>query len=110
MQGSKEEGDQVFAGTTSHDGYMTIRAEKVGAATTLAHIIHRVEEAQEAKAPTQRFIERFASWYTPAIVIMAAITYLLTQNAVLALTLLVIACPGALVISKIGRASCRERV
>lgn len=99
MPVSKEEGDQVFAGTTSHDGYMTIRAEKVGADTTLAHIIHRVEEAQEAKAPTQRFIERFASWYTPAIVIMAAITYLLTQNAVLALTLLVIACPGALVIS-----------
>ena len=99
MPASKETGDRVFAGTTSHDGYLTIRAEQVGADTTLAHIIHRVEEAQEAKAPTQRFIERFASWYTPAIVVMAAVTYLLTQNAVLALTLLVIACPGALVIS-----------
>src|SRR5690625_6249196 len=62
MPASKEEGDQVFAGTTSHDGYMTIRAEKVGADTPLVHIIHRVEEAQEAKAPTQRFIQRFASW------------------------------------------------
>ncbi|WP_311950207.1 heavy metal translocating P-type ATPase [Halomonas piscis] len=95
----KQEADSVFAGTVSHDGYLEIRAEGVGADTTLARIIQRVEEAQEAKAPTQRFIERFAAWYTPAIIVMALGAYALTRDAPLALTLLVIACPGALVIS-----------
>jgi len=95
----KQKGDTVFAGTVSHDGYLEVRAEGVGADTTLARIIQRVEQAQEAKAPTQRMIERFASWYTPAIIVMAVVTYAVTQNIALALTLLVIACPGALVIS-----------
>lgn len=95
----KQKGDTVFAGTVSHDGYLEVRAQSVGADTTLARIIQRVEQAQEAKAPTQRMIERFASWYTPAIIVMAIVTYAFTQNIALALTLLVIACPGALVIS-----------
>lgn len=95
----KQKDDGVFAGTVSHDGYLEIRAEGVGADTTLARIIQRVEQAQEAKAPTQRFIERFAAWYTPAIIIMAIGAYAVTANIALALTLLVIACPGALVIS-----------
>jgi len=95
----KQSGDTVFAGTVSHDGYLEVRAEGVGADTTLARIIQRVEEAQEAKAPTQRMIERFASWYTPAIIVMAIGAYLITKDVALALTLLVIACPGALVIS-----------
>src|SRR5690554_6211160 len=95
----KQSGDTVFAGTVSHDGYLQVRAEGVGADTTLARIIQRVEEAQEAKAPTQRMIERFASWYTPAIIVMAIGAYLITKDVALALTLLVIACPGALVIS-----------
>ena len=76
-----------------------IRTSKSGANTTLAQIIKRVEEAQEAKAPTQRFIERFATWYTPGIVLFSIITLALSQNLELALTLLVIGCPGALVIS-----------
>lgn len=99
MPEDKSEGDAVFAGTVSHDGYLEIRAEGVGADTTLAHIIQRVEEAQEAKAPIQRFIERFAQWYTPAIIVLTVLTYALTGNIELALTLLVVACPGALVIS-----------
>lgn len=99
MPEDKAEGSPVFAGTVSHDGYLEIRAEGVGADTTLAHIIQRVEEAQEAKAPIQRFIERFAQWYTPAIIVVTVATYAITQNIELALTLLVVACPGALVIS-----------
>jgi len=95
----KQINDTVFAGTVSHDGYLEIRAEGVGADTTLARIIQRVEEAQEAKAPSQRLIERFASGYTPAIIVLAIGTYAMTGNIALALTLLVIACPGALVIS-----------
>ncbi|HQO54070.1 MAG TPA: cation-translocating P-type ATPase, partial [Ottowia sp.] len=99
MPEDKSEGSSVFAGTVSHDGYLEIRAEGVGADTTLAHIIQRVEQAQEAKAPIQRFIERFAQWYTPAIIVLTILTYALTGNIELALTLLVVACPGALVIS-----------
>ena len=58
-----------------------------------------MEEAQEEKAPTQRFIERFARWYTPAIIALSAVSWLLSGDIELALTLLVIGCPGALVIS-----------
>ena len=71
----------------------------IGADTTLARIIYRVEEAQDAKARTQTFMERFSTWYTPGIILLALITGLITGNVVLALTLLVIGCPGALVIS-----------
>ncbi len=95
----KAEGDHVFAGTVSAGGLLQVRATGVGADTTLARIIHRVEEAQDAKARTQTFMERFSRWYTPGIVLLALVTGLLTRDVVLALTLLVIGCPGALVIS-----------
>ena len=95
----KVEGDQVFAGTISGGGFLQVRATGIGADTTLARIIHRVEEAQDAKARTQSFMERFSTWYTPGIILLALTAGLLTGNVVLALTLLVIGCPGALVIS-----------
>ncbi|MGO1536531.1 MAG: heavy metal translocating P-type ATPase [Yaniella sp.] len=91
--------DQVFAGTISRGGFLQVEATGIGADTTLARIIHRVEEAQDAKAKTQAFIDRFSTWYTPAVMILALVAGLLTQDVVLALTLLVIGCPGALVIS-----------
>ncbi|QGG96967.1 heavy metal translocating P-type ATPase [Actinomarinicola tropica] len=92
-------GRTVYAGTVTAGGLIEVRATGVGADTALARIIHRVEEAQESKAPAQRAIERFAAWYTPAIAVLAAVTFALTRQVELALTLLVIACPGALVIS-----------
>ena len=95
----KAEGDQVFAGTVSRGGFLQVLATGIGADTTLARIIHRVEEAQDAKARTQAFIDRFSTWYTPAIMVLALMAGLITGDVVLALTLLVIGCPGALVIS-----------
>jgi len=95
----KSKSDPVFAGTISTSGFLQVLATGVGADTTLARIIHRVEEAQDAKARTQAFIDRFSTWYTPAAFILALLTGLITQDVVLALTLLVIGCPGALVIS-----------
>ena len=95
----KVAGDRVFAGTVSHGGLLQVRATGVGAGTTLARIIHRVEEAQDAKARTQTFMEKFSAWYTPGIIVASIVTGLLTGDVVLALTLLVIGCPGALVIS-----------
>jgi Zn2+/Cd2+-exporting ATPase len=99
MPEEKTLGALVYAGTVNLDGMLQVRATGIGADTTLARIIARVEEAQEEKAPTQRFVEKFASWYTPAIILMSVVVYLITRNLELALTLLVIACPGALVIS-----------
>ncbi|MDN5894879.1 MAG: cation-translocating P-type ATPase, partial [Nocardioides sp.] len=92
-------GDKVFAGTVSRGGFLQVRATGVGADTTLARIIHRVEEAQDAKAATQLFMDRFSAWYTPAIMALALVAGLVSGDVVLGLTLLVIGCPGALVIS-----------
>ncbi|MBE2221976.1 MAG: cation-translocating P-type ATPase [Anaerolineae bacterium] len=95
----KVAGTAVYAGTVNQAGLLKVKATGVGADTTLARIIRRVEEAQEEKAPTQRFIERFARWYTPFIILLSGAAYLVTRDLELALTLLVIGCPGALVIS-----------
>ncbi|MFZ5847668.1 MAG: heavy metal translocating P-type ATPase [Actinomycetota bacterium] len=95
----KAAGDKVFAGTVSRSGLLQVTATGVGADTTLARIIHRVEEAQDAKAKTQAFMDRFSAWYTPAIIGLALVAGLVTGDVALALTLLVIGCPGALVIS-----------
>ncbi|PCR91034.1 heavy metal translocating P-type ATPase [Natrinema ejinorense] len=94
----KAAGDEVYAGTINQEGALEVVATGTGRDTTLERIIRRVEEAQEAKAPTETIIERFATYYTPAIVVLAVGSYAITGNAVTALTLLVIGCPGALVI------------
>lgn len=65
----------------------------------LARIIRRVEEAQDARGKVQSFMERFSAWYTPGIIVLALVSGLATGDVVLALTLLVVGCPGALVIS-----------
>jgi Cd2+/Zn2+-exporting ATPase len=95
----KAPGSHVFAGTLAENGLLHLRATGVGADTTLARIITRVEDAQEAKAPAQRMIESFGRWYTPAVFVLAIGSYLVTRDIELALTLLVVGCPGALVIS-----------
>ena len=99
MPVTKENGDGVFSGTILESGYLKIKAEKVGDDTTFARILEMVEEAQDKKAKTQKFLEVFAQYYTPGIVVLAVVVYLLTRDLPLSLTLLVIACPGALVIA-----------
>lgn len=96
---SRSEGETVYSGSIIESGYLIIRADKVGDDTTFARILQMVEEAQDKKAKTQKFLEKFSRYYTPAIILLAIILYLVTKDLVLALTLLVIACPGALVIS-----------
>lgn len=99
MPVEKSVGDQVFTGTVTQDSAITIEAQKVGSQTILGKIIQRVEEAQDSKAPMQTTIERFARWYTPAIILLAAVIFAITRDAHMALTILVIGCPGALVIA-----------
>ena len=104
----KAEGDQVFAGTINESGSFEYLVTAAAGDSTLARIIHAVEEAQGARAPTQRFVDKFARVYTPVIFIIAlaiAIFPPLLMGAdwfpwlYKALVLLVIACPCALVIS-----------
>ena len=95
----KEEGNEVYSGTMLETGYLLIRADKVGEDTTFAKILQLVEDAQDSKAKTQKFMERFARYYTPFVVVLAIVMYLITRDVELALTIIVIACPGALVIS-----------
>jgi Cd2+/Zn2+-exporting ATPase len=95
---SKEVDDKVYSGTIVDNGYLEIIAEKVGDDTTFAKIIELVEEAQESKSKTQKFLDKFAKYYTPAVVVLSIIVYALTRNLHLAITFLVVACPGALVI------------
>lgn len=91
-------GDIVYAGTILDSGTLQMQATKVGEDTTFARIIALVEEAQDAKSPVERFIDKFAKYYTPAVVVIAAAVFLITRNVDTAITVLVLACPGALVI------------
>lgn len=92
-------GEAVFSGTIIESGYLIIKAEKVGEDTTFARILQMVEDAQDKKAKTQKFLEVFARYYTPAVILTTILVFLLTRDIRLSLTLLVISCPGALVIS-----------
>ncbi len=101
-------GDSVFAGTINKRGSLEVRVTKKAEDSTLARIIHLVEEAQSQKAPSQRFVEKFARYYTPAVVSLAVLIAAIPPlffGAVFddwfyrALVLLVISCPCALVIS-----------
>lgn len=104
----KAMGDVVFAGTINITGTLSIRVTAAASNSTLARIIHAVEQAQGSRAPTQRFVERFAAIYTPSVFVLALAVALLgpwvfawpwLTALYKALVLLVIACPCALVIS-----------
>lgn len=94
----KTVGDTVYAGTILDSGTIQMRATKVGEDTTFAKIIALVEEAQDAKSPVERFIDKFAKYYTPAVIAIAAAVFIFTRNVDTAITVLVLVCPGALVI------------
>lgn len=94
----KEKDSKVFAGTILENGTLQIVTDKVGEDTTFGRIIELVEEAQDSKSQAERFIDRFSKYYTPAVLILAFVVWLITNNVELAITLLVLGCPGALVI------------
>lgn len=104
----KKPGDTVFAGTVNGSGSLKVKVTKAAGDTTLARIIRLVKEAQEQKAPSQRFVDVFARYYTPIVTVVAFLIFLVPPLAFhdewsvwlyRACVLLIIACPCALVIS-----------
>lgn len=94
----KEKGDKVFSGTILENGTVRIVAEKIGEDTTFGKIIELVEEAQDSKSATEKFINSFSKYYTPLVLLLSLVVYIITKDIELSITILVLGCPGALVI------------
>ncbi|MGQ3157420.1 heavy metal translocating P-type ATPase, partial [Neoaquamicrobium sediminum] len=101
-------GDNVFAGTVNGDAALRVRVTAAAEDNTIARVVRLVEEAQESKAPTERFIDRFSRYYTPGVVVVAALVSIIPPLLVggewsewiyKGLAILLIGCPCALVIS-----------
>ncbi|WP_101294048.1 heavy metal translocating P-type ATPase [Halegenticoccus soli] len=104
----KEPGDEVYAGSINEEGYLEVETTATAADSTLSRVVELVEDAQANRTESERFVDRFARYYTPVIVVGAVVTALAspfvfgvswTEAFVRGLTLLVIACPCAFVIS-----------
>ncbi|MDT3434870.1 heavy metal translocating P-type ATPase [Haloarcula sp. 1CSR25-25] len=104
----KTEGDEVYAGTVNEEGYLEVQVTAAASDNTLSRIVQMVEDAQSNKTEREQFVERFSSYYTPVVVAFAVLVTLTTPAVlgvawstafVYGLTLLVLACPCAFVIS-----------
>ena len=95
---SKKKDSGVYAGTILENGTIQITADRVGEDTTFGKIIELVEEAQDSKSEAERFIDRFSKYYTPAVLVLSFIVWMFSRDIELAITILVLGCPGALVI------------
>lgn len=94
----KVDTDAVYSGTLVDNGSAVIEATAVGDDTTFSKIIELIEDAQDTKSQSEKFIDRFAKYYTPLVLIIAAVIFFATRDFKLAITVLVLGCPGALVI------------
>lgn len=95
----KFKGSEVFGGTLNETGRLEIQTTKTGKDTTLARIVHLVEEAQETKAPIQNIADRFTVWFLPTVLVLAAIGLFTSGDIKVAVSILLVACPCAFAIA-----------
>ncbi len=108
----KHTGDPVFAGSVNQRGALQVRVTRTGRDSMLGKIIRLVEEAEAAKAPVQKFADRYSLVYLPIVITVSALTYLITRNPTTAIAVMVVACPCAIalatplaVVAGVGRAA-----
>ena len=114
----KTVGDEVFAGTNNMTGAMDVRVTRAGADTTLGKVRKLILQAEKTRIPIMRLIDRYAGWYTPTILMLAATVLYMTRNTTnpmeRAVTMLVVACPCALVLAvptaMVAALSCAARL
>ncbi|HUV65897.1 MAG TPA: cation-translocating P-type ATPase, partial [Sedimentisphaerales bacterium] len=99
MPVEKSRGSEVFGGTLNETGRLEIETAKVGRDTTLAKIVHLVEQAQGTKAPIQNLADRFTTWFLPTVLVLAVIAFLASGNVKVAVSVLLVACPCAFAIA-----------
>lgn len=99
MPVEKFTGSEVFSGTLNETGRLEIMATKTGEDTTLARIVHLVENAQETKAPIQNIADRFTVWFLPAVLVLAVIGFFTSGDIKVAVSVLLVACPCAFAIA-----------
>jgi Cd2+/Zn2+-exporting ATPase len=114
----KSVGDEVFSGTSNLTGALDIRVTKAGADTTLGRVQQLILDAEKTRIPLMRMIDRYAGWYTPTVCMLAAVVWFFTENKTegvhKAITMLIIACPCALVLATptamVAALSCAARL
>jgi heavy metal translocating P-type ATPase len=99
MPVEKFKGSEVFGGTLNVTGRLEIKTAKVGQDTTLARIVHLVEQAQGTKAPIQNLADRFTTWFLPTVLVLAIIAFIISGNVKVAVSVLLVACPCAFAIA-----------
>ncbi|MFO0838689.1 MAG: cation-translocating P-type ATPase [Phycisphaerae bacterium] len=95
----KAVGDDVFGGTSNATGALQIRVTKVGADTTLGKVQDLILQAARTRIPLMRLIDEYASWYTPVTLMLAGVVWFFTKDPTITISLLVIACPCALILA-----------
>ena len=95
----KQIGDEVFSGSLNGDGLLKIRVTRAGGETTLAQVIRLVEEARQRRAPIERLADRYARYFLPAVLLAAAATLWLTRDWLRTVSVLIVACPCALILA-----------
>ncbi len=104
--------DEVYAGTICVDGFIKVRAERVGEDSTIGRIVQMVQAAEQQKTESGKIVDKYAAWFTPIILAIAALTYLVTKDVSRSITVLIVGCPCSFLLASpvstvaaIGRAA-----
>jgi Zn2+/Cd2+-exporting ATPase len=114
MPVDKAAGDEVFSGTTNLSGAVDVRVTRAGEDTTLGKVQRLILQAEASRIPIMRLIDRYAGWYTPVVLMLAGIVWFFTQDITRPITMLIVACPCALILAvptvMVAALSCAARL